>query len=105
MAILHTFRLPSLLCAILLATFLLPAPALAALSDEDFLKLCEDGPPEAVQQALQDGANVQARDAFVRTALMQAAHRGRLETVRLLLSAGAEREYADGCHEISFHKG
>ena len=76
--------------AMLFAVLCLAAPA-AALppTDAAFVELCKAGDAEAVRQALAEGANVHAADAFGRTTLMWAAHHGHLEAAEILLAAGA----------------
>lgn len=66
-------------------------PAGNAMSDERFLRLCGKGTPEEIGAALNEGANVNARDKNGWTALMHAAyynpHAG---TIGLLLDAGCD---------------
>ncbi len=110
-------KLLTLFCV--LASLLPAAPALAAMPDAEFLKLCEQGSPAAVAQALKDGANpnaadkdgetallkaayysqagaaVNAADTQGKTALMYAASKGNTQVVRLLLEAGADVNFAN----------
>ena len=68
-----------------------PAPAgapAAAMSDEEFFKLCEQGTAEQVKQALADGANPNAKDGDA-TVLEWAALNDNLPAVQALLDAGA----------------
>lgn len=62
----------------------------AAMNDEDFLELCEDGTTEEVMTALNEGANVNASDSRGKTALMSAIKYSETETVNVLLKAGAD---------------
>ncbi len=89
-------KLLTLFCV--LASLLPAAPALAAMPDAEFLKLCEQGSPAAVAQALKDGANPNAADKDGETALMLAVTSARwrnAESVRLLLEAGADVNFAN----------
>lgn len=110
-------KLLALFCV--LASLLPAAPALAAMPDAEFLKICEQGSPAAVAQALKDGANpnaadkdgetallkaayysqagaaVNAADTQGKTALMYAASKGNTQVVRLLLEAGADVNFAN----------
>ena len=110
-------KLLALFCV--LASLLPAAPALAAMPDAEFLKICEQGSPAAVAQALKDGANpnaadkdgetallkaayysqagaaVNAADTQGKTALMYAASGGNTQVVRLLLEAGADVNFAN----------
>ena len=89
-------KLLTLFCV--LAALLPAAPALAAMPDAEFLKLCEQGSPAAVAQALKDGANPNAADKDGETALMLAVTSARwrnAESVRLLLEAGADVNFAN----------
>ena len=66
-----------------------------AMSDKDFVNLCEFGNARKVEEAIMNGANVNARDSYTwnrndsRTALMQAACTGQTETAEVLLKHGA----------------
>lgn len=53
------------LCWILLACALSANTAFAAMSDVDFIKLCEKGPVQQITKAIKDGANVNARGAVM----------------------------------------
>ena|GEM_PF-1677335 len=65
--------------------------AFAAMSDEDFLKLCESGTAQEVARAIKSGANVNASDRNGRTALMVAARYNlNPETVSTLVNNGAD---------------
>ena len=83
-------KLLALFCV--LASLLPAAPALAAMPDAEFLKLCEQGSPAAVAQALKDGANPNAADVSGYPALAHALMRetpDKAELVKMLLDAGA----------------
>ena len=62
----------------------------APVSDKEFLKMCEFGRPEDVEEALKNGARGDAKRNDGSTALRLAARHGNTETVELLLNAGAE---------------
>ncbi len=61
-----------------------------AMSDSDFLKLCKSGDVAKIEQAIIDGANVNAKDNYGQTALMSAAWGGQTETAKLLINHGAD---------------
>ena len=78
-----------------LLTLCLTAAAWAAMSDEDFVHLCEGGSAQEIRAALQEGANPDAmsegiESASVGTALMWAACANTPEVVSILLKAGAD---------------
>ena len=76
-----------LLCAMCAA---LAAPGWAAMSDEEFLNLCQNGTAQEVRAALDAGADVNAKGEYGMTALMAAAWRNsNPEVVNVLLNAGA----------------
>lgn len=60
------------------------------MPDAEFLKLCEQGSPAAVAQALKDGANPNAADKDGETALLKAAYYSQAGAIRALLQAGAD---------------
>ena len=81
----HTTRAAALLAALTLCT----ASALAAMPDEEFVKLCLMGTAEQVRQALKDCANPNAKNFDgTETALMEAVSSA--EKLKILLSAGAD---------------
>jgi ankyrin repeat protein len=65
-------------------------PTAAKLSDEEFLGLCEWGTPEKIKAAIENGANVNAKDADGYTALMYTARKNNAEVVSMLLERGAD---------------
>ena len=71
-----------------------PKPAstrkLPAMSDSDFVNLCESGNVAKIEEAIKNGANVNAKSNYGRTALMEAARYGRTKTAELLLKHGAD---------------
>ena len=80
----------------LLACTLLASPATAAVSDEDFLALCEKGSAQQIMDAIQDGANVNARDRRGKTPLMRAAWKAsNAEAAAALIKAGADVNASD----------
>ncbi len=72
----------------------------AALSDGEFLTLCEKGTPEELAAAIREGANLGARDEYGKTPLMRAARfNPNPEMVKRLLEEGAE---VDGANAEGF---
>jgi len=74
--------------------FFIFAAGLTACSgnlDQELVQAAKKGNTESVEYALGKGANVNAKDPeFHATALMWAAHEGRLDTMRILIQHGAE---------------
>jgi hypothetical protein len=66
-----------------------------SLADARLSRAVAGSDPAAVREALQVGADVQARDAQGRTLLMQAARTGSREVVDLLLAAGLRKTDRD----------
>ncbi len=63
----------------------------AALSDGEFLILCEKGTPEELAAAIREGANLGARDEYGKTPLMRAARSNpNPDAIRALIAAGAD---------------
>lgn len=60
------------------------------LLQRDFLRLCKFGTPEEIQQAVDEGVNVNAKNKSGSSALMFAAGSNSAEVVSLLLDAGAD---------------
>ncbi|MBQ7544826.1 MAG: ankyrin repeat domain-containing protein [Synergistaceae bacterium] len=77
-------------------------PARPAMSDEEFLELCQSGDAEAVEEALRHGANVNARDDEGETALMRAALNGHADAAEVLLSHGAKADARDDQGKTAF---
>ena len=78
----------------LLICVLFASPALAAMSDEDFIELSLRGTLQQIQEAIRNGANVNARERLgdsIITPLNRAAA-GNLnpEVIRVLIEAGAD---------------
>ena len=71
------------------------------MSDEDFLKLCKSGNVGKVEEAIKDGANVNAKDNDGNTALMWAAYNGHTERVKLLIEHGANINAKDNDGETA----
>ena len=85
----------ALLTLFALLSLCLTAEARAAMSDEDFVHLCERGSAQKIRAALKKGANPNAmaegtESASVGTALMWAACANTPEVVSILLKAGAD---------------
>ena len=59
-------------------------PKLPPMSDNDFIELCKSGDAEKVEEAILNGANVNAKDDDGWTALMWAALGGHTETAEVL---------------------
>ena len=57
---------------------------------DQWARAVASGDPVAVRQLLEEGQDVNARDRYGQTALMNAAHRGEIRIVRLLLEHGAD---------------
>jgi len=81
--------------ALLTAVLLLGAPALAAMSGEQFIDLCVNGSAVQVKQALDAGVRPNAHDSQGMTALMSAASFNRRDIAGLLLDRGADLEARD----------
>ncbi len=62
---------------------------------QQLIEAVNDGDVARASQLLANGADVNARDAYGATALMNAAHSGNLEMLETLLSAGAEVDARD----------
>jgi ankyrin repeat protein len=78
------------LCAIFTAVLLFAGISFAAISDEDFLKLCGDGTAEEVEQAIKSGANMNAVGDYGATVLHKAVFINGPDVVRVLLENGAD---------------
>ena len=62
------------------------------MNPDEFFDLCDSGTAAQVREALDAGADVNARDEFGATALMHAAGNNEgPEVVAVLLNAGADR--------------
>lgn len=60
------------------------------ISPDAFVQACRTGPASLVQELLDNGADVNARDKYTETALVEACRNGKVEIVRLLLQRGAD---------------
>ena len=58
--------------------------------DEYFIELCKFGNVGEVEEAIKEGANINAKDNYGATALMEAANEGNTAIVKLLLKHGAD---------------
>ncbi len=68
-----------------------PKPKTQPMSDYDFLKLCKSGDAVKVQEAITNGADVNARNNYDGlTALMWAARHGHADVVEVLMKHGAD---------------
>jgi ankyrin repeat protein len=63
--------------------------------NNNLIASAERGDTAAVQQQLQDGANINARDGRGRTPVMAATHGNRVDTVAALIQAGADVNIRD----------
>ena len=63
----------------------------SSLNDQ-LIQAAKAGDTSAVQQLLDKGANIEARNKDGHTALMNAANQGKTEVVKLLLEKGAQIE-------------
>ena len=63
-----------------------------AMSDADFIELCQKGSLQQIKDAIKKGANVNAKDDAGRTVLMQVAYveNSNLEVITALIKAGAD---------------
>ncbi|MGA3125615.1 MAG: ankyrin repeat domain-containing protein [Candidatus Korobacteraceae bacterium] len=85
------------LSAVVLSLSLLAAgQATPGSLDDQLIQAEGNGDSAAVQQLLQKGAHIEARDPHGNTALAWAAKYGRTEVVKLLLDRGANIEAKDG---------
>ena len=86
-----------LLSALLVFSVMFAFPALGApLSDEDFIAVCSKGVEQDIINAINDGANVNAKaKSGGATPLILAVSRGRTEVVNALIKAGADVNAAD----------
>ena len=71
------------------------AQAVSTSLDDELIQAADRGATAAVQQLLQKGAKIEAKDEYGATALLLAARYGNAETVKLLLDKGAEIEATD----------
>ena len=60
------------------------------MSDDDFVKLCMSGDIKKVEEAIMNGANINARDCVGWTALMMAAYKGYINIAEVLIKHGAD---------------
>lgn len=67
-----------------------PKKKIPPMSDSDFLDLCKFGDANKVEEAIMNGANVNAKDNYGWTVLIWAAMGGKTETAELLLKHGAD---------------
>ena len=85
------------LIAVLMLYAVIAAPAWSAMSDEEFVKLCQKGTAEEIQAALDAGANVNAVDRHRSTPLLSAAMLDPdPKVVEILLKSGADVNAKDG---------
>lgn len=76
--------------------------AFAAMSDDEFLELCISGTARQVEEAINNGANVNAVDEYGETALMSAARSNRNpEVISVLLKNGADASIRDNEGKIA----
>ena len=73
-------------------------------SDRSIHKVLTEGTPAQVKRLLEQGANIEARDAQGATPLITAAGRGNLALVTLLLNRHAEVETTDGAGNTALHQ-
>lgn len=65
-------------------------PKPSAMSDEDFIKLCMSDNARSVEEAIMNGANVNAKADGGSTALTWAAFNGHTDIVKILIKHGAD---------------
>ena len=63
---------------------------LPPMNDDDFLRLCKSGDARKVEEAIMNGANVNAKNTFGNTALIEAVMGGRYEIAEMLLKYSAD---------------
>ena len=68
----------------------LPPRIEPAMSDDDFMKLCKAADPAKIQEAINNGANVNAKDNSGWTVSMRAAKKGQAEILEILLKHNAD---------------
>ena len=88
------------LATILLLSHSATAQAGTSSLDDQLLDAALSGDTATVQQMLDKGANIEARDMFRFTALIKAAGAGKTDTVKLLLAKGANVE-AKGFDDVT----
>ena len=88
----HKLFLTVFICA------LLAGPASAAMSDKDFFRLCQKGSLQEIVEAIEGGADVNARtqDHDWATPLMWALENPDPEVITVLVKAGADVNVQDG---------
>lgn len=69
-------------------------PKRPAMSDAEFIELCEKGNAQEVEEAIMNGANVNAKTEY-HTALFWAVEGGNIEKVKVLLRHGADFKKTD----------
>ena len=84
-----------LLLAILLPSRLAAGQAAPGSLDDQLISAARNGDMAAVQQLIQQGVNIEAKDSAGNTALIYAAGWGRTDVVKLLLEKGANIEARD----------
>ena len=70
--------------------FAVPSWGAKKLNDEQFVEMCKKGNTQRVIEAVNAGANVNAKDKYGVTALMWAAKKGHAEIANVLIKAGAD---------------
>jgi ankyrin repeat protein len=76
--------------------FIFANVAYSTISDGEFLKLCADSTFETISAAIQDGANIYAKNNLQQTTLMAAAQWNQdLSVVAMLLDAGVDINATD----------
>lgn len=66
-------------------------PKRPAMSDKEFMKLCRSGTAAEVEEAIMNGANVNAKEnGFYKTSLMEATYYGKADIAEVLLKHGAD---------------
>jgi hypothetical protein len=86
-------------CAFL---FVGPAPAQGAGRDAELIRAAESGDAAAVKRLLAQGADVRARDAQGRTALLAATYGNRVAAAQALIAAGADVNAQDEIRNSAF---
>ena len=74
-----------------MCVLLFALPSFGAVSDADFIELCETGTAQQAEEAIHAGANINAEDIDGKRALMHAAMNNKNpEVIAALIKAGAE---------------
>ncbi|MGB8848069.1 MAG: ankyrin repeat domain-containing protein, partial [Terracidiphilus sp.] len=97
--------LVSIFALAMVLSWSLPAAGQASSSlNDQLIQAATNGDTAAVQQLLNKGADIEAKDAYGETALFEAARNGNTEVVTLLLNKGANIEAKDTYGETALYE-